>query len=686
MIEGAVLGGRYRLEGRLGEGAMGQVWRAIDLVLPRTVAIKVMTSLGGFGGRARRRFVEEARVGARLRHPNLTVVHDVGEHGGQPFIVMELLEGEDLAHVIADHRSGLPIDAVVRYALHLAEGLAAAHRHGVVHRDVKPGNVMVVDGRAKLCDFGIARVIEEGPIEGTRQIGSPPYLAPEQFSGRVDTRADLYSLGCVIYEMCAGERPFIGTPRQLSHQHMNCEPERLRVRRPEIPARLEDLVVRLMGKDPASRPQTADEVVSDLKAVRAALRELAPGRRATHREEIGNSTGTRREYEPVSLGLLRAGTPKRSRTAENERVVGSLREALRAVGADATVGSFVRGPVVSRYEVRMGPTATVERIRGIVPRLKEVLGDVTFLPKMRATASLPDVPSVGFEVVNHDRDLVSVGDVLREAAPAEGRLAIGIGRAASGAVIADLGSLPHLLVAGKAGKDIASVLNAVLMSLLVHAGPEEARLILVDPVGSYGLVRYSGLPHLYGVIGEDVGSAIAAIADVRRELERRYDDLGAAGCRTLDEYNVRVAKGETPAPAPRFGTIEKAGHPPVVLVVAELGGPMGLAAQGVGDDLARIARLGRAVGVHLVVTTNTLDEPTLPRRLRAEVPARLVLATDSVVESRLLLAMPGAERLLDGGDAFYHRRGQGSPLRLQCASPAPGDLEDVIAHWRRVPA
>ncbi|GAA0953593.1 hypothetical protein GCM10009550_35780 [Actinocorallia libanotica] len=684
MVEGMVLGGRYRLEGLLGKGAMGQVWRASDLVLPRQVAIKLMSAFRELEEGVKERFVVEAQVGAAVRHPNLTVVHDLGDHGEQQFIVMELLDGRDLGEVIAGERGGLPLDDVLELGIQVANGLAAAHRRGVVHRDVKPSNIMILEGGwAKICDFGIARVLEDGPVEGTHQIGSPPYLAPEQFEGKVDARADLYSLGCVVYEMCLGERPFIGNRIQLAFQHRNKEPSRLRERRPEIPEALEEIVIRLMAKDPELRPQKAEGIAAELRRIRderKGLRqrlEVRPVRRG-----VDPVVENRRTYEPASKGLLRAGTPFRARTAENDRVAQRLREILVSFGIDATVGMFARGPAVTRYEVRLGPTATVERLGELTSHIERSLGTaVTFLPKVPSTASLPDIAAVGYEIVNSDRDFVSVGGVLWDATQDISSFAIALGRDRSGSTVADLRTLPHLLIAGRNKKDVGSVVDAVLVSLLTNAAPDDLCLVLTDPVYS-GLARYEGVPHLHQSVALGTADTIDVLREVEREMELRYDEMAAAGCRTLDAYNAAVRRGEILASASRFGRGNAPGHPRLAVVVAELAAPMGVAVNEFGGSLTNLSRLGRAAGVHLIIATTTIDEPTLPRSIRSQLPVRLVMATGTAAESELLLGTAGAEKLLDRGDALYRRRGDAETARVQCAVPAPEELEAVLGHWR----
>jgi serine/threonine-protein kinase len=209
---GQVLNGRYRLVELLGEGGMATIYRATDAELGRDVAVKVMRPEYGRDPGFIARFRQEAQAAARLSHPNIAQVYDYGSDGGAPFIVMELVEGGDLASVIRE-RGPLPVGAAARIAGQIADALEAAHARGIIHRDVKPSNVLLApDGRVKVVDFGIARALSEAQLTlpGTT-LGSVHYFSPEQARGEVVTqRSDIYSLGLVLWEMLTGRRTWSG--------------------------------------------------------------------------------------------------------------------------------------------------------------------------------------------------------------------------------------------------------------------------------------------------------------------------------------------------------------------------------------------------------------------------------------------------------------------------------------------
>ena len=263
MQAGTELARRYVLEELLGHGAMGRVWRATDQVLDRPVAVKVINE-GHANRELASRLKREARIAARLQHPGITAVHDVGSYDGQPFIVMELLQGHDLASILEQAPNGLPVDTVISLAIQAAEAVQAAHDGHVIHRDLKPANLFLQDsGHLKICDFGIAWAAEAtaGLTAVGQAIGTVHYMSPEQCEGkRVDERSDLYSLGCVLHELLTGQPPYSGLPMAIMLQHLNSSPSSPRALRPDIPEELDRLVLDLLAKDPAARPPSASRV------------------------------------------------------------------------------------------------------------------------------------------------------------------------------------------------------------------------------------------------------------------------------------------------------------------------------------------------------------------------------------------------------------------------------------------
>jgi serine/threonine-protein kinase len=265
---GAVLSGRYRLEAKLGSGGMSTVYLARDETLDRPVAVKVMHREMSEQEDQLERFRQEAKAVAKLMHPNVVSVIDAGEDGGHPYIVFEYVKGETLKQRIS-RVGALDTQEAIAYAIEIARGLAVAHARQMVHRDIKPQNILIDDeGRAKLTDFGISRQLEQQGMTATgRVLGTTDYVAPEQAMGRgVDPRSDIYSLGVVLYEMLVGQVPFKAESQVgVAMKHVNEELPDVQRRRPGISAAVALVVDRATAKNPAERYQGIDEMIDDLE-------------------------------------------------------------------------------------------------------------------------------------------------------------------------------------------------------------------------------------------------------------------------------------------------------------------------------------------------------------------------------------------------------------------------------------
>jgi serine/threonine protein kinase len=253
-LTGELVAGRYELGPLLGRGGMATVYAATDRRLQRDVAVKLLHPEMAARADVRRRFESEARAAARLTHPNVVAVFDSGEHDGVPYIVMERLSGETLADLL---RGGpLPVERVARIAHDVLGALGAAHTAGIVHRDVKPGNILIGgDGSVKVADFGIATRVDADPTSAGHLIGTPAYLAPERLEGgAASPRSDLYSLGVVLYEAIAGTKPFTGdSPVQVADAIRRGTHVPLAAARPDADARVADAIERSMARDPDAR-------------------------------------------------------------------------------------------------------------------------------------------------------------------------------------------------------------------------------------------------------------------------------------------------------------------------------------------------------------------------------------------------------------------------------------------------
>ena len=339
---------RYELGAVLGHGGMATVRDATDLRLGRQVAVKVLRADLARQPRARRRFETEAQAAARLAHPNVVTVFDTGEDDGVPFIVMERLPGRTFADELA---AGTPaLDRIHQVAREILAALTVAHAAGIIHRDIKPGNVLLTeDGRAKVSDFGIAKTVDDlDQTQTTELLATPAYLAPERLAGEpASPRSDLYSVGVLLYEAVGGHRPFEGdTPLAVMRAIDGGHAEPLRTLRPDVPVELAAVVERAMARDPAARFGSAAEMAAALEPVPVAAPTVpvtvpagAASSVATVPVVLGSSDGATRT-------LLLPDPPRPRRRRVLALAVGATIAAAVIVGAaesHASKGNFVPG-------------------------------------------------------------------------------------------------------------------------------------------------------------------------------------------------------------------------------------------------------------------------------------------------------------------------------------------------------
>ncbi|HLA65668.1 MAG TPA: Stk1 family PASTA domain-containing Ser/Thr kinase [Candidatus Saccharimonadales bacterium] len=301
--EGRLIGGRYRLISPLGEGGMATLWRAVDEQLDREVAVKLLRPQFGNDPGFAARFKQEARSAGSLSHPNIVSVYDYGTdaESGDQYIVMQLVEGSDLAAVLRKH-GPLEIDDAVRIALGVASALEAAHRRGIVHRDVKPGNILIEDADVKVTDFGIARAVSEASMTVTgTTLGSVHYFSPEQARGdEVTGRSDVYALGIVLYEMLTGRRPFEGdSAAGVALKRLTEDPVPPTTYRP-LPVGLSAIVMRALERDPDKRFPDAGSFAEALRVWQRNPEALPEAAGAAAAGAAGAAIGEEAPQAPLS--------------------------------------------------------------------------------------------------------------------------------------------------------------------------------------------------------------------------------------------------------------------------------------------------------------------------------------------------------------------------------------------------
>jgi serine/threonine protein kinase len=320
--------GRYEILDKLGEGAMGVVYRARDSAIGRIVALKMLSAEVGAEEELHQRFQREAEAIGRLNHPNVVTVYDLGHADGQLYMAMELLEGDDLRSLI-DNRAEIPLADRVRILMQICEGLGYAHSRGVVHRDVKPANIHVrAGGKVKILDFGLARVATRATITRKGMIlGTPDYMAPEQATGKgVDRRSDIFSAGAVFYEFLTLEKPFKGkTLHAVLYQIIQEEPDPVLTVNPEVPVRLAALVHGMLRKDPDRRYPAMDDVGRELAGIHDALR------RSRSRSALPQTSGSLSEE---ARALVRDHVGRARAHLEAGRNAEAIRDASEGLATD----------------------------------------------------------------------------------------------------------------------------------------------------------------------------------------------------------------------------------------------------------------------------------------------------------------------------------------------------------------
>ena len=385
------------------------------------------------------------------------------------------------------------------------------------------------------------------------------------------------------------------------------------------------------------------------------------------------------QWKLPPLNLLVKGTAQELDRKALETRGRVLEQALAGHGVETRLVGMVVGPTVTRYELELGAGVKVARVTS----LQKDIAYAMAAPDIRLLAPIPGRSAIGVEVPNTQRQLVALYDILasEEARRATHPLEVAMGRDIAGRpVMESLAAMPHILIAGATGAGKSSCINSLLTSILVRATPEQVRMILIDPK-RVELNQYNGLPHLLTQVVINPKKAANALAWAVHEMERRTDLLAEVGVRDITGYNSAFDRGDLTADPATGELYERL--PYILVVVDELNDLMMVAARDVENSIMRIAQMGRAFGIHLVIATQRPSVDVITGVIKANVPSRLAFAVSSLADSRVILDQPGAERLIGKGDMLLLTASSSVPRRIQGPWVSEEEVRKVVGHWKR---
>jgi len=424
---------------------------------------------------------------------------------------------------------------------------------------------------------------------------------------------------------------------------------------------------------PAPKSETVQETSQPHKNPKSSKEEIESGIQNIQKEISTKAAAVKKEYHYPPLKLLKRGSGKTQgdSDAHLRKTAQKLQDTLHNFGVNVTVTNVSCGPTVTRYELQPEMGVKVSRIVGLADDIKLNLAT----PDIRIEAPIPGKAAVGIEVPNKENQAVMLREILQsqEFQGARSTLSFAVGKDIAGKpVVTDIAKMPHLLIAGATGSGKSVCINTLIVSLLYKASPDDVKLIMIDPK-VVELSVYNGIPHLFIPVVTDPKKAAGALNWAVTEMMNRYNTFAEFNVRNLEEYNrkvegMRIPEGETPP--------EKI--PQIVIIVDELADLMMVAPGEVEDAICRLAQLARAAGIHLIIATQRPSVNVITGLIKANMPSRIAFSVSSGVDSRTILDMNGAEKLLGKGDMLFYPQGYQKPVRLQGAFVSDEEVSSIV--------
>lgn len=705
---------------------MGTVYEALDERLSRNVALKEMQVEGD---ELKRAFEREARLLANLQHPSLPRVLDHFSESDRQFLVMEFVQGDDLSNILAKRGRPFHVDEVLPWANQLLDALEYLHSHEppIVHRDIKPSNLKLTSKKQIiLLDFGLAKgtagqmTLSENSLSVSGY--SPNYAPLEQIQGeRTSPQSDLYSLAATLYQLLTNRKPVDALKRATAV--INGEPDPLigiSEISSEVPENITTMLMQALSQQPVRRPSSAT-------AMRVALNNCqrtsipptqnhAPSLHVPHVYE-DEATKVRSSFwnnvpQPVELRTSHAQLPdvpseRMNQSTTAETLVGGyklpdihllnvpaddteqsddellecatrLNEMFSALKIRGKIVQIKPGPVLTTYEFRPEPGVKYSRITGLED-------DICLAMRAPYTKieRVPGTSNIGIQIPNQHRETISLRQLIesRVFSDSPSKLTVVMGLTTDGTYhVADLNKLPHLLIAGATGSGKSVFINALIISLLYKARPDEVKVILVDPK-RVELGPYADIPHLATPVITDAKRASIALKWAVMEMERRFKEMAAWGVRSIEDLNTEIFRRNSAQDYDANGDTWKP-LPYIVIVIDELADLMMACPSEIEESLTILARKERVVGIHLVLATQRPSSDVITGPIKANFPARLSFHVASKADSRIILDTNGAEDLLGLGDMLFLPPHQ-EIVRLHGAYVDESEIGRVVSHIKR---